>query len=421
MRVLRDIPHTVYMRLLVTTLAISHVAIACNVPVYRYALEHWIPQQYEVIVFRHGKDADRNSAENKAIKALSDSGANLVVNEIDADTPTAKDIEEELTGSRDKPLPWMVLRFPEKNGGPARIVASEPFNSKSVAQLLNSPARKEIARHMASGDAAVWIYVDSGLKNVDDAKAAEFDTILAKLSADFKAAAQATQRGTDVDGGAGDLTVDPNVEPAPVDPNAPPAAPAAPVASLVPDNATLALIHLRRNDPEETILLNMLFECDGDFSKRAEGRAAAFLVFGRGRMLISICGDDLEQEKITTANGFLSGPCLCSIKEQNPGWDLLMDADWDKLLTVPADPKSNAVVQPAPATVAVAPGEVAVPSEVKDPPAPSQVKTDRTDSAQRTVSNETGGADKGTLAFAGILIGLGALALLISLKGRRSA
>ena len=259
------------MRLLVLTLAFSHVAMACNVPVYRYALEHWIPQQYEVIVFRHGKDADRNSAENKSIKALSDSGANLVVNEIDADTPTAKDIEEELTGSREKPLPWMVLRFPEKNGGPARTVSSEPFNPKSVEQLLNSPARKEIARHMASGDAAVWLYVDSGLKNVDGAKAAEFEKILAKISADFKAAAQATQRGPDADGGAGDAPADPNVDAAPVDPNAAPAAP------IVPDNATLSLIHLRRNDPEETILLNMLFESDGDFSKRAEGRAAAFL------------------------------------------------------------------------------------------------------------------------------------------------
>jgi len=401
MRVLlRAIPHKVYMRLLLSTLAFSHVAMACNVPVYRYALGHWIPQQYEVIVFRHGKDADRNSAENKSIKVLSDSGANLVVNEIDADNPTAKDMEELLTGSREKPLPWMVLRFPEKNGGPARTVASEPFNSESVEQILHSAARKEIARRMASGDAAVWLYVDSGRKYVDDAKAAEFERIFAKLSADFKAAAQATQRGLDVDGGAGDAPIDPNV---------------AGAAPVVADNATLSLIHLRRNDPEESILLKMLFECDGDFSKRAEGRAAAFLVFGRGRMLISICGDELEQDKITAANGFLSGPCLCSIKEQNPGEDLLIDADWDKLLTARVEPQGNSEVQHAPATVAAAPGEI------KEPPAPTQMKTDRTESVQRSVANGTGSADKGILAFAGIFIGLGALSLLTWLKGRRSA
>src|SRR4051794_21753255 len=30
-------------------------AMGCNTPVYRYALEHWMPQPYELVVFRHGK------------------------------------------------------------------------------------------------------------------------------------------------------------------------------------------------------------------------------------------------------------------------------------------------------------------------------------------------------------------------------
>ena len=56
--------------------------LACDTPVYRYALENWAPLPYEILIFHHGK-ADDAKKFQKWIEALSNSAANLSATDID--------------------------------------------------------------------------------------------------------------------------------------------------------------------------------------------------------------------------------------------------------------------------------------------------------------------------------------------------
>jgi hypothetical protein len=56
-----------------------------------------------------------------------------------------------------------------------------------------------------------------------------------------------------------------------------------------------------------------------------------FPIFGRGRALYALVGKGIRAETIEQAATFLIGKCSCQVKEQNPGTDLLLTADWKAL------------------------------------------------------------------------------------------
>src|SRR5213080_2106665 len=55
---------------------------ACNVPVFRYALDRWRPQSYEVVVFHKGP---LGAKEKATLRALDEAPANLDVKVLDLD------------------------------------------------------------------------------------------------------------------------------------------------------------------------------------------------------------------------------------------------------------------------------------------------------------------------------------------------
>ena len=56
----------------------------------------------------------------------------------------------------------------------------------------------------------------------------------------------------------------------------------------------------------------------------------AFPVIGRGRVLYALVGKGNFEDTIAMASRFVVGPCSCQVKDQNPGFDLLMNVDWDE-------------------------------------------------------------------------------------------
>ncbi|MCX6983118.1 MAG: hypothetical protein NTV08_20540 [Verrucomicrobia bacterium] len=52
------------------------------------------------------------------------------------------------------------------------------------------------------------------------------------------------------------------------------------------------------------------------------------LVFGRDRALGAWAAEGFGDEQIDEACLFLLGACPCEVKRMNPGWDLLLNADW---------------------------------------------------------------------------------------------
>ena len=370
-------------------IALAPAAKSCNTPIYRYALEHWMPQPYECVIFRRGKSPDRENAV-KLIETLSNAHANLFVTDIDVDKPIPQEVETIWAACRDKQLPWLAVRFPQ-NIATSRLVCSVALSAEAVKRLLHSPTRQDLAKHLSGGDAAVWLFVDGGRKGLDDAKAAQLEKMAAKLSEEFTAEAKAA--------GAED---GPPELPAGIEP-----------VSAAPDKVTFSFIRLRRNDTDEAMLLNMLFERDAELAKRADSGACAFLVFGRGRMLGPLTGDELREESIASAAEFLSGPCMCEIKEQNPGMDLLIDADWEEMLA-------------APMAASARPGPAPADTSSKGQPAPAPVvplqgKTEQGHPAPG--SNDSLGffflLFRNGYTLAGILIGIGALSILMWLKGGR--
>ena len=54
-----------------------------------------------------------------------------------------------------------------------------------------------------------------------------------------------------------------------------------------------------------------------------------FMIYGRGRALFSCLGKGIHRDNLIQDVEFITGACSCTVKEQNPGVDLLMCYNWD--------------------------------------------------------------------------------------------
>lgn len=275
---------------------------ACSVPVFRYALERWPADLYDIVVFHRGPLAPGDRAALAELeKSSSDAPyANLEVTTVDLagelEEPTQKLWE---TQAAPEP-PWMVVRYP-KALETEQVVWSGPLGAPAVETLLDSPVRREIARRILRGDAAVWILLESGNKKGDDAAAGLLQTQLKELEKNLRLPEFFAE----------DFGVDPED---------------------VPElKISFSIVRVSRTDPAEQMLVKMLLGPDPELGKLAE--PVAFPVFGRGRLLCALAGEQIDEENVEAVCAFLVGPCSCQVKAMNPGVDLLMSVDWDGLIT----------------------------------------------------------------------------------------
>src|SRR6185503_19148933 len=71
----------------------------------------------------------------------------------------------------------------------------------------------------------------------------------------------------------------------------------------------------------------------------------------RGRALEPLIAAGVTRDNVMEQAGYLCGACSCEVKEQNPGMDLLMAANWQPVDTTPQIEivSISPEVQPAPA------------------------------------------------------------------------
>lgn len=278
-------------------------AYACNVPVFRYALERWPADNYYVTVFY---DGSLSAQDREIVDWLENSSArvipysNFVVQSYDINSSLPDDTGQ-LWKQLDNPeLPCMVVRYPGmmRNAPP---VWTGPLSEDAAHTLVDSPLRQEIAEKILDGDSVVWILLESGNKAKDDAAAALIEKQL-------DAAAQFLELPN-----ADDFSPDEFV---PIKENGPEL------------KVAFSLVRLSRSDPAEDMLIRMLLQSEPDLNDYAE-YPMAFPVYGRGRILFALVGDGIEERNINESCMFATGPCSCQIKELNPGIDLLMKVDWD--------------------------------------------------------------------------------------------
>jgi hypothetical protein len=103
-----------------------------------------------------------------------------------------------------------------------------------------------------------------------------------------------------------------------------------------------SLLRVRRDDADEQALIAMLLGCEPDLKTIDE--PVVFPIFGRSRVLLPLVGAGISPDNIRESSAFLVGACSCQVKEQNPGFDLLVTADWSELVDwvkTPLAPSGN--------------------------------------------------------------------------------
>jgi len=287
---------------------------ACTIPVFRYALEKWELATYEVLVYHHGPLA---SDIKKSLDAWSKPGrVNAEITLIDLDQDDGTNLGNNrvnlwLRHWSDQKTPWMVVRYhPPREA--AYTAWSGPCTVANVASVMDSPMRQAILGHLTRGPSAVFVVMTSGDAKKDKAA---YDLVRdqAKLLEKKITLPEQSKEGPQIQ-------------------------------LPLPLKVSLPMLVLDRKQPAEAGLVSLLLSTEAGLDK-VEG-PIVFVIFGRGRALASLSGDELTAENMAAATMFLCGKCSCDVKDLNPGVDLLLAANWKEITDKLFDGKQ---IVPAPA------------------------------------------------------------------------
>ncbi|MEY2407677.1 MAG: hypothetical protein QOF48_347 [Verrucomicrobiota bacterium] len=301
-------------------LVLAFSARATNTPVFRQALELWPASDYEIVVFHKGEmDTAGQTLVDQLRIARGQVFANIEVKTVDVSDSMEPPMENLWSCQTNPVAPWVVVRAPDTSSDASPVWAGH-LTESLVGSLLDSPARRKIAESLMRGATAVWILLESGETTRDEAAV---DTLSAELKRLEKSLAL---------------------------PKAELGEPR--LRSPLPLGVEFALVRVTRTDPAEEFLVTLLQHGKQLFS----ARPAAFAVYGRGRMLGALVGREIEGEAIEAACSSLVAACIHETKDQNPGRDLLLAANWNTIfdpgsaLTRAATPLSSILKStPAPA------------------------------------------------------------------------
>jgi hypothetical protein len=271
------------------------VANACSIPVFRYALDRW--------------QADPFSLEISAGDAKDEAVARFLRNLTDSSPLNLAPSRTEAEGKS-------RLTFPHADPTATPAWAGK-LNGTTLPRLTDSPARAEIVKRILAGETAVWVLVESGQRAADDRAASVLEKRLRYLE-------QVAQ--------------------------IPPIDSGDPTSQLGPGPALrvkFSLLRIKRDDAAEEAFTSMLAGPNHDM-ENANGPWLA-LVFGRGRVLGAWPAEGFGDEQIDEACLFLLGACSCQVKRMNPGWDLLLNTDWNESLAAMGlpPPPPEALQKPA--------------------------------------------------------------------------
>jgi hypothetical protein len=221
---------------------------------------------------------------------------NLIIKPVDANVFSKEKLKDLLKSPAPEKLPVLAIWYPEQMGKTAPQWTIE-FTAANVKAMAGSPKRKELAENLIGGASVVWVFVPSGNPEKDlRAKAlirGELDFALKGLA----------KMPFFTNAGAKDKKL----------------------------TYAFPILTLSRSDPEERFFLDMLMKSESDLYQH-KNEPMVFPVFGRGRALGCLFGDYISKDKIQDAVSFLAASCSCEIKAMNPGMDLLLPAQWDRVL-----------------------------------------------------------------------------------------
>jgi len=282
----------------------SRQVFGCAIPVFQYALDRWAPDCYQVLVFHDGPLASHDQAVVDWLKSLSTAkAANYDVRTLDLATPLDESLQALWASQPSPKTPWMIVRYPRRPPEHA-VVWSVPLSAANARRLVDSPARREIAKRILADHSAVWVLLESGDAKQDARAAKLLETQLKKSQQPLTA----TLRMQD------DL------------------APPEDEQTGDWDGAILfSWLRVSRKEQAEAMLVSTLLASEPDLRELAGPQA--FPVFGRGRVLYALVNRGINSNNIAEACAFLVTGCSCVVKAENPGTDLLTSVNWEDVLS----------------------------------------------------------------------------------------
>lgn len=297
----------------IASISFSSPAYGCNIPVFRYALERWPTDAIEILVI-HSVPLETQQSQwiaDAARRGVDQGGSmKLTLHTIDVSKPEAiqrlpQARREIVTRAIDASVqadnasvPQVVLRRLGASDGPG-VVWHGTITQAMETQWFQSPARTKIQKRLLAGDAIVWMVY----KSEDEQRNRQIRELLEqqfeKLASQIK-----------LPDGIG--------------------LPGSELVSEVPLLIQFSIVEIDPDDRQEAYLKRTLRDRLG--SIQTTDTPLVVPVFGRARALEIIPADDLNASLIQSLTRFLCGACSCQVKELNPGFDLLLDTDWQEEL-----------------------------------------------------------------------------------------
>lgn len=303
-------------------ITVASAAVACQVPVFRYALERWPADDYAIVILHDGPLSKANQGTVRMLRESADGSAargNFQVKTVEISGSNDPVLASVWANSTDVQKPLLVVLYPETaREVPDRLVSVGPLTSESAEKLVDSPVRQEIAKRLATGESAVWVFVPCGDADRDNVA---MDTLAREIENNEKSLELPEQEVIESEE---ELLQQVDLE----------------------LRLDFSIVTLRRDDPKEQSLLRMLLASEVDLESLDQ--PMAFPVLGRGRVLYALVGKGISDVTIGMASRFIIGPCSCQVKDQNPGFDLLMSYDWDDAIgrTMLSEPPTETTTAP---------------------------------------------------------------------------
>jgi hypothetical protein len=306
-------------------------ASACNIPVFRYALERWKPDLCRLTVFHDSRLTNADDAIIASIRSESVDAGGGLNNSVEV-VDVRDEIKEEHANL------WKSVKNNAQSGKPYAALTCKVAMERSLTQWhgplsqLNSETwfaprvSKAVTSRLLTGDAIVWLLVPGKDENKNEATRKVLNTTLPALEKKIK-----------LPDGIG--------------------LPGSELYSELPLLVKFSVFELDPRESDHQVWIKLFRGIRSD----ELDTPLVVPVFGKARALEVVPGDSLDVGLIEDLTMFLCGACSCQVKERNPGFDLLVSVKWNFELfgedaEVPAAVSTLAREPSTPRKLAIPPG-----------------------------------------------------------------
>lgn len=281
-------------------------AFACAIPVFRYALERWDADRFQVILYHDGLlTSDQFAAlerlDQQSITHGGPLNIELIRYDLRASAPPKMLVVDR--PSAEQTLPLVEIRGRDGGANWVRYWQGAFTTAMTELRWWDSPVRQEIVRRILDGHSAVWLVVARDAEEGQQASA----TLQKSLDAAVKTIPPPQGIGL----------------------------PGSELLASVPLDLKFSVLTVQHDNAAEMRLLELL---SSKTPKWSTEETYVIPIFGRCRALDVIPYPTLDAAMTDEIAAFICGACSCQVKQANPGFDLLVAVKWEEKLFGSASP-----------------------------------------------------------------------------------